>query len=473
MIGAEENRVRDMTGRAQEIRTVLILTLVANVVVALGKLAIGVATGVLAMVADGVHSLLDGVSNVIGLVGNTLAARPADANHPYGHRRFETLASLVVGGMLLVTAWELVKDAIAHLSADSKPQVGPINFIAMIVTLVVNLGVTLYERREGKRLNSEFLTADAEHTRSDVMVSLSVLASMVLVSLGIRWADAVVTLVVVAIIGAAAWRILRKSASILVDAAALDPAEIGQVVSGVPGVKRVKQARSRGPGDEIHVDLDLEVAGPTTAAHSEAIAKEVRTRLREQFSGLTDIQVHFATARQSQVDYALTARAEADALGLGVHEVIATHNDHGLTLEMHIEAPRKQSISKAHALVTQFEERMHQAIPGLARIVTHIEPAHAPDDIGHDDGQARLLAHRAITMARNLYPANHWHDLDIRAESDGGFAISMHCHVPGEMSLEDAHRLAEQVETEVRAEFPAIHRVTIHTEPPEVASPTS
>jgi len=460
-----------MPERSQDIRKVLIITLAANLAVALGKLAIGASTGVLAMVADGVHSMLDGVSNIIGLVGNTLAARPADADHPYGHRRFETLASLIVGGMLLVTAWELVKDAIADLSHETTPHVGVLNFAAMIVTLVVNVGVTLYERAEGKRLNSEFLTADSEHTRSDVAVSLSVLASMVLVSLGIGWADAAVTLVVVAIIALAAWRILSKSANILVDGAALDPAEIALAAGHVPGVRKVRQARSRGPGDEITIDLDLEIDAPTTAVHSEAIAREVRSRLRQHFSGLTDIQVHFVPARQSQIDYALSARAEADALGLGVHEVIATHNENGLTLEMHIEVPRDQSIGEAHERVTEFEERLRKAIPGIGRIVTHIEPAHPPDDVGEDDGRARALAAQALHIARNLYPKNHWHDLDIRAESDGGYAISMHCNVPGDMSLEDAHRLAEQVETEVRADVPAIHRVTIHTEPPEAAPP--
>jgi cation diffusion facilitator family transporter len=456
-----------MINRARNIQRVLLITLAANIVVAFAKLIVGLATGVLAMVADGFHSLLDGLSNIVGLVGNYLAARPADADHPYGHRRFETLASLMIGGMLLVTAWEIVKEAIVQLFAGVRPHIGAINFAIMIGTLLVNIGVTFYERRQAARLKSEFLMADSEHTRSDVLVSLSVLVSMILVGLGIVWADAVAALVVVLLIGRAAWRILRSSANILVDAAALDPAAISQVVGRVPGIHRVQQVRSRGPGDEIHVDLDVEVAGPTTAAHGESIAREIRTRLRDRFEGLTDIQVHFAPARQSAVDYALIARAEADALGLSVHEVTATHNQHGLTLEMHIEVSPEQSVEEAHRIVTQFEERLRSAIPSVGRIVTHIEPAHPPDDVGQDDGRAHVLAHQALSIARKLYPANHWHDLDIRAESDGGYAISMHCLVPGDMPLHDAHQLAETVETRVRAAMPAVHRVTIHTEPPD------
>jgi len=454
--------------RHRQIRRVLILTLIANIVVALAKLVVGLLTGILAMVADGFHSLLDGASNIIGLAGTALAARPADHDHPYGHRRFETLASLLVGGMLLLTGWELLKSAIARLSEGASPHVEPVDFVAMIATLIVNLAVTVYERREGRRLKSEFLLADAEHTRTDVFTSLTVIASLIAVSFfGLGWADAVATLVVIGLIGWAAWRIVRNSAQILVDAAAIDPDQVSRVIADVPGVQAVRRVRSRGPVDEVHIDLDLQIAAPTTTAHSDAMAHEIRGRLRERFGGLSDIQVHFFPAQDQLPDYALTARAEGDALGLGVHEVIATTTQGKLGLEMHIEVPPEQSIGEAHQVVSTFEERLKKALPGLDRIVTHIEPAHTVDSIRSDGGHAHQLAHKTAAIARKLYPKNHWHDLDIRAEADGGYAVSMHCLVPADTPLEDAHRLAEDVETHVRAALPMVHRVTIHTEPPE------
>src|SRR5687768_8492161 len=117
------------------------------------------------MIADGVHSSLDGTSNIIGLVSNRLAARPPDAEHPYGHRRFETLASMMIGGILLLTGWELIKNSINHLNTRTIPEIGFANFAAMILTILVNITVTTYESRAGKRFNSEFLLADAAHTR--------------------------------------------------------------------------------------------------------------------------------------------------------------------------------------------------------------------------------------------------------------------------------------------------------------------
>jgi cation diffusion facilitator family transporter len=453
--------------RYHEVRRVLLLTLVGNAAVAGAKLVVGLLTGSLAMVADGFHSTLDGTSNVIGLASSALAARPPDADHPYGHRRFETLASMLVGGVLLLTAWELVKNSVSRLMAPpAPPQVTVISFVTMISTLALNLVVSAYERRQGRRLHSEFLLADAEHARSDVLVSLTVLAGLVAVRMGVTWIDPATALVVVGLIGLTAWRIVRRSASILLDQVAIAPEEVIPVVQGVAGVQRVGRVRSRGPADDIHLDLDVRIAGPTTAEQSNAIAREIRAQLRSAFEGLRDIQVYFLPEEDADPDYALTARAEADSLGLGVHEVIASTKEGELMLEMHVEVPRELTVGKAHSIVTDFEGRLREAIPELERLVTHIEPAHVHEDAPLYRQEAHIIALAALRIAQRLYPDKQWHDLNIRAEADGGFAVSMHCHVADDMPLEEAHRLAEQVETQVRATLPEIHRVTIHTEPP-------
>lgn len=452
--------------RHTQIQRVLLITLFANLAVALAKVIIGVASGSLAMIADGFHSSLDGLSNVIGLISNAIASRPPDEDHPYGHRRFETLASMFIGGVLLLTAWEIVENSINRLTEGGEPHITTLNFAVMIATLLVNLGVTTYERRAGRRLNSEFLMADADHTRSDIFVSLTVLISLVAVRFGLNWIDPVAALFVVVLIGVVAWKIVRHSAGILVDRAALDAETVRAIAQQVPGVHQVKRVRSRGPIDDIYLDLDVAIAGPTTAEHSNAISREIQSRLQSQFSGLTDVQIHFFPQRDGPPDLALSVRAEADALGLGVHEIIPALTDDGIVLEMHVEVPPEQSISEAHSTVSELEERLRLALPDLDRIVTHIEPAPSREEIKHANGDARLLAHKALDIAQSLYPNHIWHDVEIREEMDGGYALSMHCHVPGDMRLEDAHHIAETVETQLRATLPQLHRVTIHTEPP-------
>jgi len=455
------------TNRHEDVRRVLIFTLVANILVASAKIAVGLLTHSLAMVADGFHSSFDATSNIVGLVSSTLAARPPDRNHPYGHRRFETLASMLIGGMLLLTAWEVTKSSISRLAEGGTPEVTAVSFAVMAITMTINLLVTTYERRAGKRLQSEFLLADAEHTRSDVLVSLTVIASLIAVRLGAVWVDAAAALIVVVLLGRAAWRIVSHSAGILVDQAVIDPDTVSGVVQQVAGVQHVSRVRSRGPADEVHLDIDVQVAAPTTAEHSAAIAEEIRAALRAQFSGLSDIQVYFLPMRSGPPDYTLIARAEADALGLSVHEVIPSNGADGLTVEMHVEVSPEQTVGEAHALVTRLEERLRRVLPNLERIVTHIEPRHLPETPPPPSEGIHGLAHAALEIARGLYPDNYWHDLDIRPEADGGYALSMHCYVQPTMPLEEAHRLAEEVETQVKAALPALHRVTIHTEPPD------
>jgi cation diffusion facilitator family transporter len=447
------------------VRRVLVATLIANLGVAAAKVIIGLLSRSLAMVSDGIHSSLDATSNVIGLVSTAIAARPPDADHPYGHRRFETLASMLIGGVLMLTAWEIGKNSFQRLATGTQPEITPLSFAVMIVTIIVNLLVWYFERRAGRQLKSEFLQADAEHTRSDVFVSLTVLASLVAVKLGWGWVDAAAALGVVVFIVMAAWHIVKRSVDVLVDRAPLEPDEVRQIVEQIAGIEEVSRIRSRGANDDIHLDLGVRVAAPMTTSQSEAVAREVRGRLREAFDGLRDIQVTFMPLQETAPDYALIARAEGDSLGLGVHEVIPVNSDTGLTLDMHVEVKPEQTIGEAHALVTEFERRLYAAIPDLSRVVTHIEPAHPVESPLHFDGDANRLAEETLRIARTLHPTLHWHDLDIRLEPDGGYALSLHCHVDENMPLEEAHRIAEEVETKVRAQQPRVHRITIHTEP--------
>ena len=183
--------------RMRSIRRVLWIVLVLNLAVAAAKYVYGTVTGSASMQADGIHSVFDSAGNVVGLVGIALASRPADEGHPYGHAKFETYASLVIGVLLLLAAFEVGSSAVAKLASGSyTAEVTPLSFAVMAGTLAVNLGVTTYERRCAKRLKSEVLAADANHTLSDALVSVGVIVGLAAVALGFPMADPVMALVV-------------------------------------------------------------------------------------------------------------------------------------------------------------------------------------------------------------------------------------------------------------------------------------
>lgn len=451
----------------QEVRRVLWITLAANLLVAAGKLIVGFFTGTLAMIADGFHSTLDASSNVIGLAGNAIASRPPDEDHPYGHRRFETIAAMAVGALLLLTAWEIAGQALNRLRGGGSPEVTPLNFVVMLVTIAINLVISRYERRAGQRLQSELLLADAANTGADVFVSLSVLVSLAAVAMGWLWADTVAALVIVVLIGRAAWHVLWQTGRVLVDTAPLAPNDVRGLVENIPGVIAVDRIRSRGPADAIQLDVDIAIDPAMTTEHAQAIANAITERLHQEFS-LAEVEVHCAPHYAMPPDYHLIARAEADTLGLGVHEVVLFNTPEGSILEMHVEVPPEQMLEDAHHQVTLFEERLRAALPALAGITTHIEPAQrGPVPLAQSE-RANAIQEEALTLAQDLYPDVNWHDVFIRPEAHG-YALSMHGGLAQDMTVEAAHLLAERTETHLRAALPLLQRVTIHTEPQDLA----
>jgi len=460
----ESGSVRQQVGR------VLVITLVLNLAVAFGKIVIGATSGVLAISADGIHSLIDGASNVVALIANRVANKPPDEDHPYGHRRYETIAALGIGALLLLTAWEIITGAVERLQSGETPQISAITLLVPAVTLVVNIFVSRYERREGARLKSELLLADAENTSSDVFVTISVLLSTAAVGLfGWSWLDPLAALVVVALIVRAGWKVLRQTGRVLVDTAPYPPHLLTSLVETAPGVREVVRVRSRGSADDAHIDIDVRVAPETTADHTAAIADAIRQRLEDNLSGVREVEVHFIPDSGALTDYALAARARADALGLQTHEVRLSDGPDGRLLEMHVEVPANQSLGAAHQQVTQLEHDVRASLPDVDQVVTHIEPSLSPTTDGDDDtATVDTIKAQAADLLYRHYPAGDWHDLRV-TRYDDGYALALHTVLPAETTVEAAHEQAEAAEVLLRSRLDQLRRVTIHTEPPEEA----
>ena len=279
--------------RMRSIRRVLWIILLLNLGVAAAKYAWGTLSGSASMQADGIHSVFDSAGNVVGLVGISLAARPADAGHPYGHAKFETYASLVIGVLLLLAAFEVGSSAAAKLAAGSYTvEVGPMSFVVMAGTLAVNLGVTVYERRFAKRLRSEVLAADANHTLSDALVSVGVIAGLAAVALGFPMADPIMALVVTAAILATAYDVFKHALATLSDRARIPEDELRAVALAVSGVRDAHRIRTRGTEGEVYADLHVLVDPSMTVADAHRLADEVEAGVKERFANVIEVLVH-------------------------------------------------------------------------------------------------------------------------------------------------------------------------------------
>jgi cation diffusion facilitator family transporter len=283
----------DTDGRYAAVSRVLFRVLLLNLAVALAKIGFGYSSGAISILSDGFHSLTDAGSNVVGLVGVRAAQRPPDEDHPYGHRKYETVAAAAVTAFLLLVVLEILRNALNHLSGRTEPPViTAAGFAVMIVTIAINLGVVRYESGEARRLSSEVLMADALQTRSDVWISLAVIAALA----GAKWGwpilDPLAALVVSAFVGYAGVQIAATTTRILSDRIVISETDLEQVVMSVPGVVGCHRIRTRGSADHVFLDLHVWLPPdmPLKAAHS--LSHKVKDRLMAKYPQIADAVIH-------------------------------------------------------------------------------------------------------------------------------------------------------------------------------------
>jgi cation diffusion facilitator family transporter len=278
--------------RYTEVTKVLYRVLVLNLAVALAKIVLGYGTGSVSIVTDGFHSLTDSASNVVALVAVSIARQPPDANHPYGHRKYETIASIAILVFLVVVLVEVLTAAVDRFANGGTPRVYPEGIGLMAGTLVVNLFVVSYELREGRRLNSEVLRADARHTKSDVLTSGAVLGALFGVWFGYPLLDPIAALLVAVFIGHACWSIAREASRILSDQIVIPEEQVRAVVQSVPNVIGCEKIRTRGAADHAFLDLHLWLEGSTPLREAHATSHVVKDRLMARFPQLADVVIH-------------------------------------------------------------------------------------------------------------------------------------------------------------------------------------
>lgn len=275
-----------------EVRRVLVFTLVLNSVVALAKILYGYYTNSIAMTSDGFHSFFDGISNVVGLVGIWIASHPPDERHPYGHKKFETLFTIIIGVMIFATCFQILRKVYLSFTDDHKTIVTTTSFIIMLITMGVNIFVMIYESRKGKQLGSSFLVADAMHTKSDIYASVAVIMSLFLTRAGYPYADTIVGIIITFFVARIGYKILKEASDVLVDSVCMDTSAIEFVVNSVDGVRGCHEIRTRGPMNAVCLDLHVLVDKSLSAENAHRIAERVEKSLKKEFPSIIDIIVH-------------------------------------------------------------------------------------------------------------------------------------------------------------------------------------
>jgi cation diffusion facilitator family transporter len=272
-----------------QVQRIIIIEGLANLGVLLTKLIVGLSTGSIAIIGDAIHSLTDVVNNIVAWIVLRIAHRPADTKHPYGHRKFETLAVFGLASLLVVLAFELASQAIQRETTNVVT--GDWEMGLMLGVLCVNISLATWQRKWAKRLNSNIIHADASHTFADVLTTLVVIVGWQLSAIGYAWLDQVCAVGVAALIFFLAFKLFQRVIPALVDESAIDPVRLAETTREIAGVEKVASVRSRWIGSDSAVDMTVLVDSRLTTLESHVIADAIEAALAREFD-VRDVTIH-------------------------------------------------------------------------------------------------------------------------------------------------------------------------------------
>lgn len=289
----------------KNVRNVLLIIFFANISVAVLKIVIGGLVKSTSMTADGFHSLSDGTSNIVGLIGIWLSSKPVDDEHPYGHSKFEILAGLFIGIMLSFVGLNIVLGAFERFNNPTSLQITFESILSLILTLLINIFVSNYEYKTGKRYQSQILVSDSMHTKADIYVSIGVLITITAVKLGVpSIIDPIASLVVALFIFHAVFEIFHENCGVLLDRAVVDSDMVRKIVFEFTEVKNVHRIRSRGTAGDIYIDLHIMTDPDMSVEVSHRLIHSIEDRMKKEFSENTQVIVHL------EPYYSLTKKGE-------------------------------------------------------------------------------------------------------------------------------------------------------------------
>ncbi len=468
---AVETAVRNDADR--EKRVVAASSVGAALLLVTMKLTVGVWTGSLGILSEALHSGLDLVAAVVTLGAVSVSGRPADREHTYGHAKVENLAALLEALLLLATCAWIIYEAVERLFfRDVVVEATAWAFAVMVVSIVVDVSRSRALMRVARKHASQALEADAIHFSTDVWSSSVVIAGLfgVLAAqwTGLAWlakADAAAALGVAGIVVAVSVRLGRRTVSELLDAVPPELRDRVARAARVEGVVEVRSARVRRSGPAAFADVTVAVSRGSDLERAHAVASRAEAAIRGVIPG-ADVVVHVEPVATDGEDVPTTVQVAAARRGLAAHDVQLFEVDGRRTLELHLEVPDSFTVEAAHDEAESLEADLRRDLPGLDRVVVHLEPAGSAmvgRPVSPEERSEVLDAVAALPGELGIDCQPHAVEV-LRVE--GRLAVSLHCSVEPGLPITRAHALTEEVERLLHRRIPGLGRVVVHVEPP-------
>jgi cation diffusion facilitator family transporter len=447
-------------------RTALVSIAAAAFLVVL-KLGTGIATGSLGLISAGIESSGDVVAAVLTFFAIRLGGRPADADHPYGHRRAENLGALGEGAILVGGGVFIVVEAIHRLIDGAEPVDTAWYVFAVIgLALIVDISRVTVSLRTSRKYRSAALRSNAFHFAGDMAGSLAVLAGLVAVKSGFASGDAIAALVVACIIFAAAGRLIYENARVLMDTApARAQARAERAIHGLGDTVELRRLRLRESGGHYFADAVVAVPPGQAIVEGHDTADAVEAAVREALPG-SDVVVHLEPRREGlDLRDRVLAVALAEPLVREAHDITVYEHGGLRSISLHLKLDPDVGIAEAHDAAERVEAALRRE-PGVEDVHTHLEPleqpvAARPDEDRDQPDEEQLTRISRLVVERTGHPPRELRLL----HGDEGLVVFVSAAVPADMTLPDAHELASRLEDDIRDGQPHMQDVVVHTEP--------
>jgi len=450
---------------------IALISLAATVGVLIFKLVVGIHTRSLGILAEAAHSALDLLATALTWFSLRIAARPADANHPFGHGKFESFSAFLETGLLALTAIAIAFAAFRNLLLGQEAvHLDLWAYLVMATSMAVDWWRAGILRRAAAQFSSDALAADALNYSTDLATSAAVLLGLALVGVGQRahipWllhTDAVAALIVATAMLGLALRLGRRTAGVLLDEAPPSlEGDLRAALRGIEGIADLERLRLRRAGSRYFVDVQLELEPASTLERASLVRREIADRIKRRLPE-ADVIIEAEPRRSAPLGPFQQLQAIASRQNLSIHDLSIYNVDDGLDVEFHLELRETLPLVEAHNLVSRLEAEMRAALPSIRQIVTHIEPE-AADVSAASVLDSQRTARRVAQIARGVPELRDCHDILLR-RSGGHLVLSCHCSFPDSLPVGKVHELVTSLEAKIKRELPELFRLTIHPEP--------
>ena len=440
------------------------------------KLAVGLVTGSLGILAEAAHSGLDLVAAIVTYLAVRISGKPADHEHTYGHGKVENFSALVETVLLFVTCAWIIYEATNRVFFHTK-EINPSlwAFLVMAVSIGVDVSRSRMLKKAAIKHHSQALEADALHFSTDVCSSTVVIGGLVLVWLGqnvfpgaasvLEKADAVAALGVAFIVLFVSYKMGKRTIEVLLDRAPEGLVqEFNEAAARVEGVINVAKVRLRRSGPRVFVDMNVEVDRNLSIERTHAIAEAVEAEVQRLSPG-ADVVIHTDPREDERESKARRIRGVANRNQMAVHNVWL-HEDKGqLIVDLHLEVDDHLSLQQAHELASHLERDLRADMPEVVFINTHIESR------GTSVGDGRIVTNQESRLVKKIKAITDevaggpsCHDVMLRRQA-GRLSVALHCIFDEKMSIIQVHNITSRIEDRLKSEIPALERVIIHAEP--------